>query len=176
IDTEVEYAQSSCRPTLRVTGRRSAQRGGNPPASEAPLVGGPVHAVVGRQPPKLTRGYAHKRYTGPRWFAATRPRRRAPHSVEAKRYRPNVWRTGSALGESTRSGKMHQPLVTCHVDRLMRGMGIDTEVEYAQSSCRPTMWFSGRSRRAKCAGDCPLQLLVRFQVHTAPLSSMMIFR
>src|SRR5690606_21121717 len=103
---------SLCCLTLRVTGRRSAQRGGNPPASEAPLVGGPVHAVVGRQPPKLTRGYAHKRYTGPRWFAATRPRRRAPHSVEAKRYRPNVWRTGSALGESTRNRQVHPPLVT----------------------------------------------------------------
>jgi hypothetical protein len=39
-------------------------------------------------------------------------------SVEAKRSRPNAWRTRASFDQSTRSGEMCEPLARGHVDRL----------------------------------------------------------
>jgi hypothetical protein len=49
-----------------------------------------------------------------------KPQGQAPHSVEAKRGWRNALRTGLPHGERTSNGKVHQPLVTRHVDRLTR--------------------------------------------------------
>ncbi len=103
---------------LEPTPRSAATR--DPTASAAPLLGGRLQALVGRQRQNHTRRYGRKRYTGLWRWETKKPMRRAPHSAEAKRCRRNARRTGLPLDGRTSSRQMHQPPMHVHADRLLR--------------------------------------------------------